>query len=77
MEITEILKIEPDLKPLIHEATAVGRADISEETKNQIWYKILKPWMADLVGFDCSKPELSNSETYEGVYGFLIELLGI
>lgn len=77
MEITDIIKIEPGLKALIHEATAVGRADISDETKNQIWYRILKPWMANLVGFDCSRAELNNSKAYEGVYSFLIKLLGI
>jgi hypothetical protein len=77
MEIKDIIKTEPGLKVLIHEAAAVGRADISDETKNQIWYRILKPQMANLVGFDCSKAELNNSKAYENVYGFLIELLGI
>jgi hypothetical protein len=77
MEIKEIIKIEPELKILIHEATAVGLTDVSGETKNQIWYKVLKPRMVNLVGFDCSKAELNNTEAYENVYGFLIELLGI
>lgn len=77
MEIKEIIRIEPGLKALIHEAAAVGLTDVSGETKMQFWYKVLKPRMANLVGFDCSREELNNSKAYENVYSFLIELLGI
>jgi len=73
----EVLLLEPALIGLVCEGWRLAGSDLAESEKNNYWYKIMKPEMKDMVGFNAAKPELNECYYYDMVYQFFNELLEI
>ena len=75
MQLEEILLYESRLIPIINDAYHL--AIMPTDIKNRYWYKILKPQMVKLVGFESDDDSLKSTEVYDMIYQFLIRLMGI
>jgi len=73
MDFDKILLKAPQLIPMIYEASQL--TDVSYNIKNRYWYKVLKPKMIKIVGFEAESKELASCEAYDKVYRFFIDLM--
>jgi len=75
MNLNQIAFIEIRLIPLFLKAKEAR--PLAYDIKNKYWYKILKPEMLKLVGFDAENAELRSTEIYDKVYFYCMELMGL
>jgi hypothetical protein len=78
MNLQDIIVKEPRLIQLIDACHHLSVIPDSEYwLKNEIWYKIVKPRMSKLVGWNCDDDEFKESEIYDMVYTTLTKIMGV
>jgi len=75
MDFDKILLNEPRLISMIYDAYHLKGASVN--SKNNYWYKVLKPKMVKLVGFSADNQELNSTGIYDKTYRFFIDLMEI
>lgn len=73
MDMEKIMFKEIRLVSLFIKANAAR--NFSYDIKNKYWYRVLKPEMMKLVGFEADKKELRTTEIYENVYSYCMSLM--
>ena len=73
----EILLEEPRLLDLMNDGYKFSLTMNDSSKKTNYWYKILKPKILMLVGFNSNNSLLSSCEVYDKIYQFFIKLMSI
>ena len=75
LSFDEVLLLEPGLISLMCEGWRLANSGLTESEKDHYWYKIMKPKMYDMVGFNSELPELRSCYYYDMFYQFFNKLL--
>ena len=77
MLFDEVILLDLRLIDLICEGNRLAQSGLTELEKERYWYKIMKPQMMEMVGYNAVYDELSPSYYYDMMYNFFNKLLAI
>ena len=76
MTFKELTEYEPELGRLLKFAKCVrDDGQTNYFCSNEIWYRLFKPQLSTLVGWECSDPRLAGEDVYDIAYQTIYDVL--